>query len=128
MPAVAQFPTPVEFGGPGGPFWSDFHYEGPKFKVLVGPEYGDGSRDRNVEATAGVHRWTLEYETSVEDLAVLDAHYNSAFGPGYGFNFYDHRQGALFTSCHYEEYKRSKGKGKNAGRGKRRLVIVCEPS
>jgi hypothetical protein len=126
MPAVSQYPTPTNFGGPGGPFWSDFNYLGPDFKVYVGPEYGDGSRDRNLESTAGVHKWEIEYDTTTDNLVLLDQHYQNAYGQAYGFNFYDHRLGVMFTNVHYDSYKRSKGK--RANRGKRKVVLICEPS
>ncbi|OLE52130.1 MAG: hypothetical protein AUG51_19425 [Acidobacteria bacterium 13_1_20CM_3_53_8] len=114
MPAVNQYPTPVFFGGPGGPFWKSFLYQGPEYKVTVSAPYEDGARDRNLDSTTGVHRWKITYAGLHEDeQAQLDNHNNSAYGEAYGFNFYDHRTNTLWTNVHYESYKRGAGISKS---------------
>ena len=126
MPAVKEFPIPREFGGPGGPLWESWLYHGPEYKVHLGTKYEDGSRDRNVEDTRGVHKWTINYDSLTEDeQRLLDEHYQSAVGPAYGFQFWDHRHKRLWSGVHYEEYKRDKGPKRT--RGKRKVVLVWEP-
>jgi hypothetical protein len=131
MPAVAEYPNPFSTSpGVTGPFWEDFHYEGPEFKVNIGPKYEDGASDRNIEGSTNpanvTQKWTINYDERRANLAVLDDHFNSACGQAYAFNFYDHRAGMLWTNCYYQEYKRSKGR--KASHGKRKVVIIREPS
>lgn len=134
MPTVKQYPTPRAFGGEGGPYWTTFHYEGEEFKVLVGPTYEDGGRDRLVQCPfdddgnpLGVLRWEITYNSLMEEeQAELDEHYQSAVGTAYGFDFWDHRASVLYENVHYEEFKRDRAKSR--ARGKRKVTLVWEPA
>jgi hypothetical protein len=134
MPAVNEYPNPYSITvGVTGPLWTTFFHDGPEPQVTVGPKYEDGGRDRLVTSpldingvVIGVHKWEIDYYVTQAEQAVLDAHHLSAAGQGYGFNFYDHRAGVLWTNVHYESYKRDKGKKRT--RGRRKVVLVWEPS
>jgi hypothetical protein len=83
----------------------------PKYAVTESPDFQDGGRDRNVDADTPVRMFVIEYNTlTVAEAAILDAHYDSAYGTALGFNYTERESGTTYSDVHYEGYERSRSK------------------
>lgn len=81
-----------------------------EYQIGRSPEFQDGGVDLNLDAVTPTYMWILQYEGLLASEALLlDAHYDSAFGEAYGFNFRDPKTTTLYASVHYDKegYERS---------------------
>lgn len=116
MPNPGAYPTPIFYGGPGGPEWSYYNPIEPQYPV---DEYvnQNGSIDRLLWDDEGQAAREFEFSynglLSEADAAILDGHYDDAAGSFYGFTFVEPRTGVTYLNVHYAKdgFKRSHEEG-----------------
>lgn len=100
----SQYPTPDI----GGPQYSRCQIIDKKYPVTAGPKYTDGGQDTVLgNSTPSEIIWEIEHPgMSQAEIAVLDAHNDSAFDTHLQFTFRDPETETLWGGVKYLEYQR----------------------
>jgi hypothetical protein len=102
MPSPAEFPLPSVSGS--NPRYESCTQQAPDYQIGESPEYQDGGKDFNLDAATPTRRWALVYDgLTLAEAAILDAHFDSAYGEAFGFNFRDPKTTTLYSAVHYEK-------------------------
>lgn len=106
---VAQYPTPTVVApdvNEIGPWIAVFQDLPIEYRGATVKEFKDGGASYGLANANGVLRFLIGYQGLFPvEVAILDAHYNSANGLFGGFNFRHPRTNVLYTDVHYESYE-----------------------
>jgi hypothetical protein len=106
-----SFMPPSAYPASSLPLPTRYTVAAPEYSVSQSPEFQDGGIDRNLNADTPVRRFIIEYaQLTTAEAAILDAHYDSAFGVALGFNYTERESGTTYANTHYEKYERSRVK------------------
>ena len=119
LTAPSAYPLPAA----GGPQYSMFLKLADEYAVTT-QEFKTGNRHYNLDTSERIVRWKIRYDFLTEDeMLLLDAHWLSAKGQFFGFDFTDPRASITYQNAHYAPDSWTAGKHVKRWSPKREILI-----